>query len=189
MSDAAMVGKPRYVREDADAYFTPAWCTEALLKRWSPVGAVWEPAAGRGDMAKVLTDSGYNVFATDLHEHKGAVTQIKKDIDFLEPSDFLMGCFSIVTNPPYTLAERFIRRALEVTAPGRGSVAMLLRHEYDCAKTRRDLFAEHPHFARKITLIRRPRWFADTKTSPRHSFAWYVWDARHRGPAVLEWAP
>lgn len=188
INDASMVGRPKYERVANDAYFTPAWCTEALLSRWSPVGTVWEPAAGNGAMVDVLDKAGYDVIASDIIEHVDLrVDMVIHQRDFLsahQPS----GVFSIVTNPPYELAEEFIRRSLALTKPVGGSVAMLLRHEYDCASSRRDLF-ECNGFSRKIVLTKRPRWFADTTTSPRHNFAWFCWDARHRGPAILEYAP
>ena len=188
ITDPAMVGRPKFERVANDAYFTPAWCTEALLSRWMPVGTVWEPAAGNGAMVDVLNKAGFDVIASDINEYidlRSDLVIVRKDFLTVTPPS---GLFSIITNPPYDRAEEFIRRALELTKPHRGSVAMLLRHEFDCAKTRRDLF-ESDNFARKITLTRRPRWFAETTTSPRHNFSWFVWDGMHRGPAILEYAP
>ena len=97
---------------------------------------------------------------------------------------------SIITNPPYKLAEAFIRKALELTEPLQGRVAMLLRNEYDCAKSRRDLF-EHPAFLKKIVLTKRPRWSTEDKASPRHNFAWYIWCWKKPpdAPPVMEWGP
>lgn len=188
VKDPSMVGVPKYKRVDDDAYFTPAWCTEALLSRWIPVGTVWEPAAGNGAMVDVLNKAGLDVIASDIHEY----VDLRCDL-VISRHDFLTvdppsGLFSIVTNPPYQLAEEFIRRALKLTKPRRGSVAMLLRHEFDCAKTRRDLF-DAENFAREIVLTKRPRWFSETATSPRNNFSWFVWDGMHRGPAILEYAP
>jgi tRNA G10 N-methylase Trm11 len=63
------------------------------------------------------------------------------------------GVDAIVTNPPYgRLATPFIRHALSLDVP---IVAMLLRVDFDSAKTRRDLFADCPYFAGKITLLDR----------------------------------
>jgi hypothetical protein len=64
------------------------------------------------------------------------------------PTDFLkMGAataWDIVTNPPYKLAEEFVRHALDVTKTHKRKVAMVLRNEWDCGVKRRDLFADHP---------------------------------------------
>jgi hypothetical protein len=61
---------------------------------------------------------------------------------------------------------------------------MLLRNEWDCAYTRRDLFMEMP-FRLKIVLTRRPKWFKDDINAPRHSFSWYVWDHNWYSPPEL----
>ena len=188
INDPAMVGRQKFERVANDAYFTPTWCVDALLSRWIPVGTVWDHAAGNSAIVEVLGKAGLDVIASDINEY----ADIRCDIA-ISRHDFMTvappsGLFSIVTNPPYELAEEFIRRALKLTKPRRGSVAMLLRHEFDCAKTRRDLF-EADNFARKIVLTKRPRWFSGTTTSPRHNFSWFVWDGMHRGPAILEYAP
>lgn len=188
MTDAAMVGKARYARAENDAYYTPAWCTEALLRHWWPNGDVWEPAAGRGDIAAVLEAEGIEVRATDLVPFDGApMVRLQSDMDFLTCLPVKSATFSIITNPPYKKAEAFIRKALELTGRGRGAVAMLLRNEYDCAKSRQTLFEQAP-FARKIVLTTRPKWIEGSKGSPRHNYSWFIWDWRHRGPATLEYA-
>ena len=48
---------------------------------------------------------------------------------------------AIVTNPPYISATRFIEHALRLMSGG-GKVAMLLRTDFDHAKTRRHLFSD-----------------------------------------------
>jgi hypothetical protein len=111
--------------------------------------------------------------------------------DFLACRSLPPGVRSIVTNPPYALAEQFLRRALDLTRPAKGMVAMLFRNEYDSASGRRDLF-ERPPFAAKLVLTRRPRWvdaLQQNSASPRHDFAWYLWDHYHSGPATIGWLP
>ena len=61
-----MLGTSGYARVPRDAYYTPAWVTEALLSQVSFRGAVWEPAAGGGDMSSVLRSAGYHVVETDI---------------------------------------------------------------------------------------------------------------------------
>ncbi len=101
--------------------------------------------------------------------------------DFLK--DDLIRCY-IATNPPYGKeAEKIVRHALHVTklagsvTGGGGSVAMLLPHAWDTAKTRKDLFTTAPFYA-KLTLTRRIRWEnLDQKAAgPSSNHAWYVWD-------------
>jgi len=180
--DPFMYRQMTYERRDNDAYYTPDWCTEALLSKVSFPGPIWEPAAGQGRMAAVLRQGGYQVVESDIDRAP------EEALDFLGTNAMLGQSRSIVTNPPYNIAHAFVRHALELALPGGGMVALLLRHEFDCAKKRRPLF-EQAHFQRKLTLTTRPRWMQNTGNSPRHNFAWYVWDGRHHGPAQLDWLP
>mgnify|MGYP000147386773 CR=1 FL=1 len=84
-----------------------------------------------------------------------------------------------------------IVKALELTQPHNGRVAMPLRNEFDSAKSRMEYFRNHPAFLKKITLTRRPKWSDIDKASPRHNFAWFVWCwAKDPGTKpVIEWAP
>ena len=55
------------------------------------------------------------------------------------------------------------------------------RHEWECAANRDGLLDEEP-FAGMLTLTCRPRWIAGSTGSPRHNYAWFIWDWRHCGP-------
>ncbi|MBF0093242.1 MAG: hypothetical protein HQL33_01500 [Alphaproteobacteria bacterium] len=174
----------RFERADNDAYYTPDWCTEVLLAKVRFRGAVWEPASGKGRMAAVLRRAGYPVVESDIDP-----STTGESLDFLTCGAMAEGTSSVVTNPPYHIGTNFVRHALALALPRGGMVAMLLRHEFDCAKTRRPLF-ERPEFRIKLVLTTRPRWIAeDTGNSPRHNFSWYVWDAAHQGPPQLGWVP
>jgi hypothetical protein len=192
--DKAMLGDSGFQRVPLDQYFTEPWVTQALLDAVKFRGVIWEPASGRGDMVRVIEAAGYSVIASDIigdvlgftpaHRHDFFSPVLSRGINPYRP-------FSIVTNPPYKLAERFLRHALALTEPVGGQIAMLFRNEYDCAATRRDLF-ERPSFAAKLVLTRRPRWLdakAQHSASPRHNFAWYLWDHWHSSPARIEWIP
>ena len=186
-----------FERVDGDRYWTEPWITEALVRHLpsfpSTGGAVWEPAAGRGDMASVLLKRGYEVFASDVDmsefsgEHLlGQLLCTWAKLDFLTlPTDGIISrnMVAIITNPPYgdpktdrNKAEIFLRRALEHDVR---LVAMLMRSEFNSGKTRMDLF-ERPDYAFEIVLTSRPRWdwwFCEkSKHSGRHNFSWFVWD-------------
>lgn len=190
-ADPAMLGDSGYDRIPLDAYWTPPWCTEALLSAMPLRGLVWEPTCGRGDMVRSLRGRGYRVFASDVKQH-GQLDFGFSQHDFFALSEAPPKVETVATNPPYNEAERFARHAIDLMAPRRGMVAMLFRSEFDSAARRRDLFEEQP-FACKIVLTKRPRWdwwFRDKpKNGPRHNFAWFVWDHRHEGPPVMRWAP
>lgn len=174
---AKMYGGQGYDRMAHDTYQTPAWVTSLLLDKVAFSDDIWEPAAGEGYISDMLKVRGHKVFTSDIRE-------CGTDCDRL---DFLglwgaidVGRFrSIITNPPFSHAKGFIRRALEVTKPGVGQVAMLLPYAYDTAlRTRGWMFKEAP-FACKIVLGKRIQWIGfEHKASPRQDHAWYVWDCR-----------
>lgn len=173
-----------YDRNPKDAYWTEPWVTRALLEQLHLRGVVWEPATGTGQMAYEIFDHGYTeVYPTDIVEYPECM--LAEVVDFLKVERPWPG--TIITNPPYTLAEEFVRHALKLTRP-EGMVTMLLRNEWDCAASRRDLFENAP-FKTKYVLTKRPRWAASNKASPRHNFAWFVWDWAYSGVPEIKYLP
>jgi hypothetical protein len=163
-----------YARIERDNYETPHWVTHALMLHIPVrVKTIWEPAAGRGQMVAAL-ESKFYVEASD----------ITTGCDFLSGEHKSMASLdAIITNPPYTLAERFIEHALLYMAPV-GFVAMLLRTDYDHARSRIGLF-KHSAFAKKLILTERIRWFEGSSGSPSFNHAWFIWDWQHKGPPTL----
>jgi hypothetical protein len=128
-NDPAM-GDLGYAREPHDFYETPAWCTEVLLPELPRIeGAVWECAAGKGAISEVLKKR-FTVVSSDIVDY-GYPDHVY--CDFLACDTPLAP--NIVTNPPYDRAEEFLRHAIAITKPA-GTVAMLFRNEFDCAKRR-----------------------------------------------------
>jgi hypothetical protein len=174
-----MYGESGYARNQHDAYWTPAWCTRVLLKHFEPEPLVWEPACGQGHISKVLCELGFDVISTDLHDH-GYGTP---GTDFLDAAPRDVG--SIITNPPYEISDEFAERACGLMKSRGGSVAMLLRNEWDSAKSRTKLLSDH--FRMKLVLTKRPQWSENSKASPRHNFAWFVWDFSFEGVPQITW--
>jgi hypothetical protein len=189
-----------YARRERDFYETPAWVTEALCNDlvrsgWA-LGCVWEPAAGNGKMLDVLkryADPGRAV-GTDINPLRPDIG--KGDFlaaDFPSHHDGYRGFGGIVTNPPYDLATEFVERALRLFegAP-LGKIAMLMRTDFDHAKSRAHIFRDCPAFQKKLVLTRRIVWFepepGSKGKSPSFNHAWFIWDRNHAGPATLGYA-
>jgi hypothetical protein len=159
---------PRIARDD---YATPPYCVRALLRHVPLGGVVVDPCPGRGNIKRVLRESGKSAWG-------------RSGFDFLVADPDCDSEYDVLTNPPYgkggRLAVRFVERALRVTTPWRGRVVMLLPADFDSALTRRHLFTCDA-FDSKVVLLRRIRWFDGRSGSTNH--AWYVWDhARELGP-------
>lgn len=172
-----------YARKERDLYETPEWVTEALLPHLprQPVH-IWEPACGSGKMVRALR-SLTMVTATD----------IETGADFLKCDQPYVMIDSIITNPPYELGTQFCEHALKLMEPCGGVVAMLMRTDFDHAKTRSHLFRDCPAFAKKVVLTRRIVWFEPEPgakgKSPSFNHAWFIWDWKHEGPPTIGYAP
>lgn len=172
-----------YERKERDLYETPEWVTQALVPHLPRLPKlIWEPAAGTGKMAAALSKYCGPVVSSDIEPHSLCYT-----------ADFLTcgvhdGADAVITNPPYKMATEFVQRALG-SVPDTGIVAMLLRTDFDHAKTRAHLFANHRAFAKKVVLTKRIKWFEDSKGRPSFNHAWFIWDWQHQGPPTLAYGP
>lgn len=179
-----------YARKERDLYQTPSWVTQALFP-FIPksINHIWECACGDGQMVSAMQEAGYQVRATDIHN---------SGWDFLTMPLWSDGVGhapvqAIITNPPYELGTEFCERGLQLMEASGGFVAMLLRTDFDHAKSRTHLFRDCPAFARKVVLMKRIAWFVEAngkpKASPSFNHAWYIWDWRHEGPPVISYGP
>lgn len=185
-----------FERNENDRYWTGEAEASAIARRIpSGIGTVWEPAAGRGDLAKVIQGFGYDVFASDIDISEFNANCELEQCDFLgdgTPSFFIdQQIDAIITNSPFgKKAEAFVRKAL--TYENVRYMAFLLRSEWKHGSKRLDLFQPGSHYAKEIVLTWRPRWdwwFRDkAESSPRHNFSWFCWDREHVGEPTQTFA-
>jgi hypothetical protein len=172
MDGVILTNRSAVDRNGTDFYETPPEVTVALLdfmeerNMIAPGCLIWEPASGGGKMVRVMLGRGYGVIGTDLHP----------TVDGLPSIDFLsaeISCNWIITNPPFSQAEKFIRHALELRRP----CAFLLKSQFWHAKSRLALFREHPP-AYVLPLTWRPDFLYGKKSgSPTMECVWTVWNS------------
>jgi hypothetical protein len=107
--------------------------------------------------------------------------------DYLDPALRTTGTLEIVVgNPPYGLAEEFVRRSLSLLHET-GQLLFLLRLGFLASQGRgRGLFVEHPP-TRVHVCVSRPSFTGDGKTDATE-YAMFYWDlARHGAPTQLRW--
>jgi len=153
------------VRKD-DFFGTPTDCTEALLQNIScfDYEKTWEPCCGKGAISKVLKKYGSTVESTDLVGRGFGQARI----DFLMERD--LRAPSIITNPPFKLADQFIVHALRnLNAP---FLALFLKSTYFHAERRRELFYKH-----QPSLILAMAWRPDFIGGGAGTMdcCWFVW--------------
>ncbi len=172
--------KRRADLDGPDFFPTPAWATHALVDNERFEGDIWECACGDGVMARVLSDAGYVVRATDLHERGYG----EPNIDFLATDQ---QADNIVTNPPYNVAEAFVAHGIKLA---RRKFALLLRLAFlEGANRANSIFLTTPParvwvFSERITFYMKD---ADRSGSGTTAYAWFVWDKDASGPTQLHW--
>jgi hypothetical protein len=177
-----------YPKQERDLYRTPAAVTAALLDHVSFAPVILEPACGHGDLVQVAWQRGYSVHASDIFPIGVPDARVA---DFLKGPVPFTGPFDIVSNPPGGMQGRkavaFIERALAITQPWAGKVAMLLGRDFDSGRTRTHLFRDHPAFAATLVLLDRITWFEPRKAGSSTNHAWFLWDWTHRGEPVVHY--
>jgi hypothetical protein len=178
-------GTHPHVLRGFDSYPTPPIAVESLLTAEPDLlrATVYEPAASAGSIAKVLRAHGIRCMAGDI-VRRG----FKLDVfgDFLAQDRAPRGCDTIITNPPYQLAEEFATHALDL-AP---NVFLLLRLAFIESVRRTELLERSGLRAAHVFRKRLPRMHREGWKGPRASssmaFAWFCWRRGYRGPTILD---
>lgn len=164
-------------KRKGDVYETPTWATEALFKKEKFIGNVWECASGYGAMSKIIKK--YN---------KCISTDITDGVDFLKHSpNFKVD--NIITNPPYSLANKFI---LTAKLWAEKKIAMILRLSFLESTGRYRMFKDDEFPLRTIYVFcKRVQMYPYGMKKPKNSgtiaYAWYIWDKDYKGKPIIDW--
>lgn len=167
-----------------DLYETPQCAIRALLRVEKLPHVLWEPCAGRGAISRELKAAGHAVVTTDLCWHPGADDGIIGGVDFLleraPPADVA----AIVTNPPFMLADRFIRHGLSLGLP----VIVLLRLMALEGAGRSDLIDRHLRRVwagrERLPKFQRDGWTGKTIATETAPYAWFRFEPEPRDSAI-----
>jgi hypothetical protein len=167
-----------------DLYETPAVAVKALLGIEHLPACIWEPACGPGAIVRVLREAGRVVYATDLVDY-ASPDQDESGWDFLMEQQCPIGVEAIITNPPFKNCGEFVAHALKLCP----KVYMLLRLAFLESEKRRDVIDRAPlarvHvFRKRLPMMHRAGW-EGRKANSGMAFAWFVWDAAHKGSITL----
>jgi hypothetical protein len=172
-----------------DDFPTPPWATRALVEHVVASKAslssmnCLEPACGRGHMSVALAEYFGKVVSSDVF-----------DYGFGNVADFLKAKYDnqsfdwVITNPPFKLAEEFIKRSLKIARHG---VAMLTRTVFIESVGRYEgLFKPNPptafaQFTERVPMVKGR---IDKKASTATGYGWIVWE-RGRSESRLVWIP
>lgn len=165
------------VREKHDYYATEPKATRHLVKL-EKLRNVLEPACGEGHISEVLTTHGIDVTSSDLiNRGYGAVK------DFFEYTEWVG---DIVTNPPFSICQKFVEHALKIVPEG-SKVVMFLPLRFLESKTRKPLLENSPmrtlYVASGRILCAKNADFERMKKGGGSAVAygWFVWEKGYKG--------
>jgi hypothetical protein len=165
-----------------DLYETPPEAVRALLRVERIPHRIWEAAAGRGAIARVLRSAGHKVVTSDIVQRDFELDAVA---DFLKTSEMPAGCEALLTNPPFQWAEEFVAHALKLSP----LVIMFLRLAF-LESERRCGFLENCGLARvhvfrkRLPMMDRAGW-EGRKANSGMAFAWFTWQRGYQGDAVV----
>lgn len=129
---------PEAEREENDFYATDPYAVRIALPVFKRIGLnkkVWECACGNGNLSEELKSNGYSVYSSDLiNRNYGEVS------DFLKVTDRFNG--DILTNPPFSLAEKFIEHGMTLLNEG-NRMFLLLKIQFLESAKRKKIFQKY----------------------------------------------
>lgn len=153
--------KKKAERKEYDVYETPEWAVQALLNV-VPVRIDWkylEPCRASGRIYNHLPIGS-------------AWGEIREGIDYLNTPYNHVDC--ILTNPPYSLAQEFVDKAL-----GEADVVIMLLRLGFLESMKRNEWWQENSITSLMVLSQRPSFTEDGKTDGS-GYAWFVWDKKNR---------
>lgn len=170
-----------YERNANDWYVEPRVAIDMLLDKETFIGDIWDPACGGGNIPEACKARDYWAFGTDIVDRGYG-----RQLDFL--CEHTTVCSNVVSNPPYNVAEQFVKRGLDVTTR---KVAVLVRTAFLEGQGRYSrLFKPSPparvwQFVPRISM---PPGGSDVPAKGGSvAFCWVVWDKGHKGPPEFGW--
>ena len=183
------LGSSNHVEEDRALYDFYATDPKALELLISDGGATFshkilEPCAGDGHLAEVLKSHGYEVVCADIIQRN---YPLDGTWDFLEQNKKWKG--DIVINPPYSQAQQFIEKSLEMIRDD-DNVYAFLKLQFLEGKARRKLFDTKQLkevFVSSSRLACAKNGNFDMVSGSAVAFAWFHWQKGFCGDPIIKW--
>lgn len=170
-------------RESNDFYATDPVAIDYLMQIEKFQKNILEPCCGMGHMSEALKKYGHDVESFDLIDRGYGQTG---NFLTLQETDR-----DIITNPPYGNIAMFIRKGITLLKKEGQKLALFMRLLTLESKTRKILFENHPPLRVWVSSARiqcaKNGMFDYYKGSTAQTYAWFVWQAGHRGETVLKW--
>lgn len=165
---------------------TPEWAARAILKKEILTRNVVDPCTGSGILHEAALVAGYAPISYDIYLWP-AFAQNTRHMDFLKLPSFDFSDTTVFMNPPFSLAEQFVKKSLEI---GARKIVCFQRFAWWESRKRRDFWKKYPPSRVWVCGDRADCWRNDIPKSERKSstptaHAWFVWEEGHSGPPLL----
>lgn len=177
-----------WTRDPHDFYVEPEWVSKRLFEEELFHGTVIDPACGTGRIVVSALASGLVAGGLDIVAKRGFLPAL----DFLDQGwgAGLMPPPNIVCNPPFGVADEFVRLAIERALD---KVAMLLPATWHFG-SKRAAWLEHTPLKRVLACTPRPSMppgavilAGEKPGGGKKDFSWYIWERGHKGPWTGGW--
>ena len=187
-------GNPKNGRVDKDFYATNPKAVKMLLNEFNEIELsnidILEPCAGEGHISKTL----YNLGATNID----CIDIVDRGLENIICTDFLSYQTDkkydlVMTNPPFSLAQNFIEKSLELTKPN-GFVIMFLKIQFLESAKRKIFFEKFPPKYIYVFRNRMATWnngkeldSNGKKWATTMCHAWFIWEKNFKSEPIIRW--
>lgn len=174
-------------REAQEHYVEPHWCSERLFQEEKFAGPIWDPCCGFGRIPDSAAACGLASEGTDIVDR--GWRRFSGRLDFLSATRISgLGDFDVVCNPPFNIAGRFARHALDLE--GSRKVAMI----FPTARLNAAHWLKGTPLLRVWLMTPRPSMppghvitAGERPQGGKMDFCWLVWTKGYAGAPVIGW--
>ena len=187
-------GNPENGRVENDYYATNPKAVEMLLTKYTfDAATILEPCVGGGHIANAINNFFANqrvITGLDLVD-RGYPNTIVQDFLTWETDRKFEG---IITNPPFSLAQEFIEKGMELLTDD-GQMAMFLKIQFLEGAKRKEFFEKYPPKYIYVFRNRMATWNNGNELDPNTGkrwattmcHAWFIWEKGSNTEPIIRW--
>ena len=187
-------GNPENGRVENDYYATNPKAVEMLLTNYTfDAATILEPCVGGGHIANAINNFFANqrvITGLDLVDRGYPNTIVQNFLTWETDKKFE----GIITNPPFSLAQEFIEKGMELLTDD-GQMAMFLKIQFLEGAKRKEFFEKYPPKYIYVFRNRMATWNNGNEVDPNTGkrwattmcHAWFIWEKGSKTEPIIRW--
>ena len=187
-------GNPENGRVENDYYATNPKAVEMLLTNYTfDASTILEPCVGGGHIANAINNFFANqrvITGLDLVDRGYPNTIVQNFLTWETDKKFE----GIITNPPFSLAQEFIEKGMELLTDD-GQMAMFLKIQFLEGAKRKEFFEKYPPKYIYVFRNRMATWNNGNEVDPNTGkrwattmcHAWFIWEKGSKTEPIIRW--